>query len=741
MTSPTLAAQLPPLHFGFGRRVPLVMQSEAAECGLACLAMIAGYHGYRTDLLSLRQRFAISLKGATLKSLIDIAAALQLSARPLRLELEDLDKLQAPCILHWDLNHFVVLKQVLRNGSGILIHDPARGEVRVPTTEVSTRFTGVALELTPTPRFEKKEEKQRIRLREMLGSVSGLKRSLIQILLLALALEVFALVSPFLMQWVVDGAILSADRDLLTLLVLGFGLLMTIQTGIGLARSWVVMYMSTHLNLQWIANVFTHLLRLPLSYFEKRHLGDVVSRFGAVGAIQRTLTTSFVEAILDGLMAVATLGMMLIYSLTLSLVVFVSVALYALLRWAAYRPLRRASEEQIVLAAREQSLFLESIRGVQSIKLFNHEEERRARWLNAVADATNRGIATQKMTLGFGTAHTFVAGAENLLIVWLGAHLAMDNVFSVGMLFAFVSYKTSFTGRVYSLIDKWVELKMLSLQAERLADIVLSEPEAVANTPATDDDDRSKTGENFALGGRAEREVTDATLETRNLSFRYSDAEPWILRNLNLKILPGESVAVIGPSGCGKTTLVKLLLGLLKPTEGEVLVGGIPLERMGVRNYRAMLGAVMQEDQLLAGSIADNIGFFDLRMDREWLESCARLAAIHEEIEVMPMGYQTLIGDMGTALSGGQKQRLLLARALYKRPKLLFLDEATSHLDIFNEHRIVKALAELKLTRIVVAHRKETIDGAGRIIALAPQAGAYRIFAGTPGKEAATAPV
>jgi ATP-binding cassette, subfamily B, bacterial CvaB/MchF/RaxB len=412
--------------------------------------------------------------------------------------------------------------------------------------------------------------------------------------------------------------------------------------------------------------------------------------------------------------------MMLMYSLKLSIVVFLSVALYALLRWAGYRPFRRASEEQIVLSAREQSLFLESIRGVQSIKLFNQEEARRARWLNAVADATNRGIATQKMTLGFGTAHTFVGGVENLLIVWLGAHLVMDNVFSLGMLFAFISYKASFTGRVYSLIDKWVELEMLSLQGERLADIVLTEPETDTATDAfaTGNDNSSKFGENIALSGRAERKLTDITIEARNLSFRYSDAEPWILKNLNLRILPGESVAVVGPSGCGKTTLVKLLLGLLKPTEGEVLVGGIPLQRIGIRNYRALLGAVMQEDQLLAGSIADNIGFFDPQMDSEWLASCAKLAAIHAEIEAMPMGYLTLIGDMGTALSGGQKQRLLLARALYKRPQLLFLDEATSHLDVARENEINIAVKALKLTQVIVAHRPETIRAAGRVIEL-----------------------
>ncbi|MEO8186977.1 MAG: cysteine peptidase family C39 domain-containing protein, partial [Burkholderiaceae bacterium] len=400
------------LNFGFRVKVPLVLQTEAAECGLACLAMIAGYHGYRSDLASLRRRFSISLKGATLKQLIDITGQLELASRPLRLELNELAQLKMPCILHWDLNHFVVLKRV--TGQSIEILDPARGEVRVPMTLASKHFTGIALELTPTPAFEKKEEKQTIGLRAMMGRAVGLKKSLIQILVLALALEVFALVAPFFMQLVVDGAIVSADRDLLLVLALGFALLMLIQTVVGLGRSWVVLFMATHLSLQWNANVFTHLLRLPLHWFEKRHMGDVVSRFGAVGAIQKTLTTSFIEAILDGVMAIATLVMMLFYSVTLSVIVFVSLAIYALLRWAAYLPLRRATEEQIVLNAKASSVFMESVRGVASIKLFSHEDERRARWLNTVVDATNRGLATEKMMIGYRVAQALLSGTENV---------------------------------------------------------------------------------------------------------------------------------------------------------------------------------------------------------------------------------------------------------------------------------------------------------------------------------------
>ncbi len=494
------------LHFAFSRRTPLVLQTEAAECGLACVAMIAGYFGLRTDLPTLRRRFSFSLKGATLKLLIDIASQLQMASRPLRLELAELDQLKTPCVLHWDLNHFVVLTRADKRQIEIL--DPAHGERRLTLAEASPHFTGVALELTPTPQFERKTVRRTVGLRAMMGRVTGLGRSMTVIVLLALALEIFALVSPFFLQWVVDGAIVSADRDLLLLLALGFALLMLIQNATGLARSWVVLFTSTHLSLQWNAGVFTHLLRLPAAWFEKRHLGDVVSRFSSVAAIQKTLTTGFVEAILDGVMAAATLMIMLFYSAALSAIAGSALALYAILRWAAYGPLKRATEEQLVLNAKASSLFMESVRGIASIKLFDHENERRARWMNATVDATNRGLATEKMMIGYRVANGLLAGIENILIVYFGALLVMDNAFSVGMLFAFVAYKTTFSSRVSSLIDKLVELKMLRVQGDRLADIVLEPPEQRPDQESV------------------ERALPDAAIEVRNVSFRYGDAEP-----------------------------------------------------------------------------------------------------------------------------------------------------------------------------------------------------------------------
>ena len=684
------------VQFGGRRRLPIFLQTEAAECGLAALGMIACFHGHRIDLAGLRRRFTVSLKGATLAYLMQVAGRLHLAPRPLRLELEELGQLNAPCILHWDLNHFVVLKSA--DARGAVIHDPAFGLRRLANAEISKHFTGIALELSPTADFRAADERRRVHLRDLLGPVVGLKRALAQIFLLALALQAITVVTPFYMQWAVDGAVVSADRDLLTVLGLGFLLLAVIQVGISVLRSWVVLYLSTTLNLQWVANVFSHLLRLPVSYFEKRHLGDVVSRFGAVTTIQRTLTSSFVEALIDGVMAAATLAMMVVYSATLTAIAVAAVTFYGVLRWVFYGPLRRATEEHIVHTAKQQSHFLETVRGVQSIKLFGRQEERRSRWLNLVVDAVNQDLVTQKLGLGFRSANGLVFGVERIAIVWLGAVLILDSAFSVGMLFAFVAYKEQFSARVAGLIDKIIDLRMLGLQGERLADIVLTPPEQESPTLPVD--------------------AIEASLEARALSFRYSDTEPFVLLNCSFSVAPGESVAVVGPSGGGKTTLVKLMLGLLPPTDGKILAGGVDIQKLGIDRYRKLVGTVMQDDQLFAGSIADNVSFFDPSPDQGAIERFARLAAVHDDIAAMPMGYNTLIGDMGAALSGGQKQRILLARALYKEPRILFLDEATSALDVQKERAVNEAIRSLNLTRIIIAHRPETIASAERVIVL-----------------------
>jgi len=531
------------------------------------------------------------------------------------------------------------------------------------------------------------------------GPIRGLRRALVQVLALSLALQLFVVIAPFFVQWVVDQVLVSADRDLLIVLVLGFALALVLQVGISFLRGWVVVYLSSCLGLHWMGNVLAHLMRLPLEFFEKRNLGDITSRLSSVQVIQRTLTTSFIEAIIDGIMAAVTLTLMLVYSWKLALVTILAMGLYMAVRYVAYRPFWDSAEQQVVALGKQQTHLLESLRGMQSIKVAGRESQRRLIYSNLMLDTVNQEVRIARMNLGFFNGQQLIFGLERVAVIWIGATLALQNVFSVGMLIAYLAYKDQFAGRMAALIDKWVEFRMLRLHGERLADIVLTPPE-------------EQTAQPEALPPATTR------IEVENLSFRYGDGEPWVLKGCSFAIEAGESVAIIGASGCGKTTLVKLLLGLLPPTEGLVRVGGHDLHKIGPRNVRTLVGAVMQDDQLFAGSVADNISFFDPEMDQARIEQAARLAAVHDEIAAMPMGYHSLIGDMGSSLSGGQKQRVILARALYRHPKLLFLDEATSHLDVMKERLVNDAVKALELTKVIVAHRPETIASADRVLVM-----------------------
>ena len=686
------------LHLGWRRRLPLVLQSEAAECGLACLAMIAAHFGHPIEMTELRRRFGLSLQGITLRELISIAGELQLTSRPVRAELSEIAQLATPCILHWDLNHFVVLSKV--ESGHLLIHDPACGVRRLPISVVARHFTGVVLELSPAADFVRRPPPTPVKLRSFLSGLVGLKRTLAHLLILALALEVFAMVSPLFLQWVIDQALVTADRDLLMTLVIGFALLLLLQTAVSAMRGWMGIALAATLKVQARNNLFAHLVRLPTSFFEARYLGDVLSRFTSQDTLLQAITTELLETLLDGVMCGITLLIMFLFSPTLAMIVLGGAALYGLLRLATYMPLRQASMEAIVWAARRDSHFLETLRGISTVKLFNAQEDRRAHWLSLLVSGVNQELITQKLGLLFRTSNTLLFGALTILVVWLGARRVLDNAFSVGMLVAFLAYKDQFLGRLTQLVNKAVDLGVLRLHAERLSDIATTAAEAKVTT------------------GWTPLYRQPIAIEARNLSFRYGAGTPWVLQDVSFRIAPGEAVAIVGPSGCGKSTLLKLLAGFLEPGDGTVLVNGEPLSHAGLEHYRAALGVVMQEDQLFAGSIADNICFFAERPDRERIERCAKMAAVHEEIIKMPMGYATLIGDMGTVLSGGQKQRVMLARALHREPSLLILDEATSHLDIERERAVNAAISATSVTRIIIAHRPETIRSAARVIML-----------------------
>lgn len=678
-------------------RLPVVVQSEFAECGLCCLVMLANFHGNGISLAEFRLRDPVSMKGVSLLSLMRDAIALGLTPRALRLELEELVQLQAPCILHWDLNHFVVLKEVRRDA--VVIHDPARGSVVVPMAEAGRHFTGVALELEPSLHFERARRRRRLSLSAVLGQVTGLKRALLHVLALSLVIEGFVLVAPFYIQWVLDQVIVARDDSLLVLIGIGFGLLAIFRPVATALRAWNIIWIGANLNNQWESNLFRHLLHLPSTFFERRHVGDVVSRFTSVKSIQNVLSGQFVATILDGLMCVFTLVLMFLYSAKLAAWVLVAFAAYLILRAYFFAPLRRASEEKIAQAARQQSNMLEAIRGIRSLQLANQQASRLSGYGNALAETINRDVVVQRWQLGFELANGLLFGVFRVGVVWYAATLVMGGEMTAGMLVSFIAYADLFSTRGANFVNQFYEIRMLGMHAERIAEITTAQPEQ-------------------ALEGNVTGPAQGGALQVRGLRFRYGRNEPWVIDGLDLEIAEGECVAIVGASGNGKSTLAKIILGLLEPEEGEVRWGGTSIRKLGKARFRDIAAAVLQDDSLFAGSVATNIAFFAEDWKLEDVQAAARMAQIHEEITAMPMGYDTPIGDMGAALSGGQRQRVLLARALYRKPQLLILDEATSHLDSANERRVNEVVSTLNLTRIIIAHRQETIKTASRVIEL-----------------------
>ena len=684
------------LDFGGRRRLPNLLQTEAAECGLACLAMVASFHGFRTDLNTLRRRHPVSLKGVTLRGLMQIAGQMQLACRPLRFELESIGQLRIPAILHWDMNHFVVLRSV--GPKGIVVHDPALGVRRYAMEEASRHLTGVALELSPAEGFAARDERRRLPLRLFFHQMGGLSSPLAQVFVLSAILEVLVIAAPFYMQLTVDEVVARGDHDLMLALALGFGLLTAITVATVALRGHIALVLQNALHFQIGARLFHHLLRLPMTYFEKRHIGDVLSRFNSIEPIRSAIAEGMILAVIDGIMALATLAMIFIYGPSLAAVVLVALLLYLLLRLAMYHRFRELNEQSIQAEALESSNFIETARAMQTIKLFNREGDREGLWLNRHADTVNAQVRLGRAGIVFRTANMAIFGLENIITVYLAAQLVLANDMTIGMVFAFMAYKMHFVAKSTALVEKALEFRLLELHLERLADIALTGREPGHDRPT-----------------QGAMQIRGA-LELRGVSFRYAETERFVLQDVNLKVEAGQFVNVMGPSGGGKTTLMKIMLGLLEPTSGEILVDGIPLRAIGVRAYRDQVAAVMQDDQLLSGSIADNISFFDPQFDEERMMMCARMACVHDEIVAMPMGYNSLVGDMGSSLSGGQKQRVLLARALYKSPKILFLDEGTAHLDLESERAINERLRRLDITRISIAHRPQMMSGADAVL-------------------------
>lgn len=698
MNNELFATIIAKINFSMRKKTPVILQSEAAECGITCLAMVCGFYGLDIDLFNFRQRYGSASHGVSLLSLSKTAENAGLKCRALSLDLDEIRQLKLPCILHWGMNHYVVLTKVRK--SSFVINDPAMGKRIIGMQEMSNNFTGVALELWPDQNFQQEKAKSRLRLLDLMRNIVGLKSVLVKIFAFSVVVEAIGLLLPIGTQLVTDHVIMAHDQSLLSVICIGLVFFTLFRTFISMLRAWTSLKLNTLTNIQWKTTLFEHLTKLPLSFFEKRHLGDIQSRFSSLDTIRSTFTNSIVTGIIDSIMTIGLLIMLTLYGGWLVWVVVGFTLCYAIMRLATYRFYRRVSEEQVIKGARSSSHFMESLYGISTIKALNLRERRSQHWLNINIDACNAGIKQTRFDMMFGGINTFISSIDQVVVLWLGAIMVIDNSMTLGMFMAFNAYRGQFSQRASSLIDLLMQLRMLSLHNVRLSEIVFSEPEKELATR------------------RVFPENAGVRLEVKNLSYQYDPFSQPIFSNMNIVVEPGESVALIGPSGVGKTTLLKVMCGLLSPTTGDVLADQLDIQKIGLNNYRLGTACVLQEDRLFSGSISDNICGFEDNAESDFIIECARRCNIHDEIMKMPMGYETMVGELGLGISGGQKQRILIARALYRKPSILFMDEATSHLDLSNESAINQAISDLSITRIIVAHRPSTIASADRIIDL-----------------------
>jgi ATP-binding cassette, subfamily B, bacterial CvaB/MchF/RaxB len=527
------------------RKTPYIAQSEASECALACLAMVASYHGYQTDLIALRQRYGMSLKGATLKQVMQVAENIGFNTRPLRGEIEDLPHLSLPAILHWDLNHFVVLTKISGSLSGqrYHIHDPARGAVVMSRDEISRHFTGVALDLLKSESFKPKMEQRKLRIGQLWSSMSGFWQTMRQVILLSLVMQLVVLATPFFLQLSIDTVFPTFDHDLLWVLALGFGGLALINFMANWLRSLVLLTLSNSLSYQVIVNLFRHLVRLPLDYFEKRHVGDIISRFGSTQPISQLLSQGMIAGIIDGVMAILTLALMFVYSGILAGVAFTALVIYIIIRVAFLQSMKLSNLNVITAMATENTSFIETVRGIAAIKAFGQESNRQRIWQKTKADAINANIKLGRLTTAFDVTGQFVMAIEQVIFVYLAIKLALDAELSVGMIFAYQAYKQQFMGAGVRLVEQALNFNLIQVHLTRIADIALSKQEDEGKQPIIGELDWGKG------------------IELQNIHYRYGVGEPDVLRGVNLKIAEGEMIAFVGPSGGGKTTLMKIMMG------------------------------------------------------------------------------------------------------------------------------------------------------------------------------------
>lgn len=691
----------------------MIFQVEAAECSLACVAMVASYHGHHTSLADLRRIHPISLQGLSLRTLVQILSLMGMKARPLRCGVDSLQRVALPALLHWDTDHFVVLDRISRGR--FTIHDPARGILTLTPAELSNHFTGIAVEVEPSDGFKPAPRPQKLTLLKLLGNPRSLKAALTHIFLLSAIMELLALMQPLLFRSIVDAGPSAQDLHFTAKIVGVLLVAAVLYAATGFLRDYAVLDAGTSLNFYMAQRLFRHTIGLPLGFFEKRPIGHLIERYRITDEIERFLITSLPLGFIDGLMTLLSLGIIVYLSPALGGLCLLTVASFFALKAARYRSARAREEALIWAKGEENGHLIETLRTIFTTKAAALEQNRYTGWFNLHGRLIQAQKAFGIVDVGQRAGKQGIIGIHLALFVLIAVTQTRQDDRSLGTLLAAIVYNSHFISRSTLLVERFFEFRLLDVRLDRLEDLVFSEPEETATlASATAAVERLPP----AAAKRFVEPPLSGDISIEQVSFQYGQGEAPILDNLSCRIAPGELIAIVGDNGAGKTTLLKLLLGLYRPTKGRICYDGINLDDLPLAALRSRVGVVTQDDQLLTGSLAENIALFDPELDMERVINAARLACVHQDIERLPMRYNTRVGDLGSPLSEGQKQKLFIARALYREPRILLMDEGTANLDAASEMGILKSLAELPATKVLIAHRAATIGFADRVLLL-----------------------
>lgn len=692
---PGVATALRRLEGRRSKRVPFVQQLEVSDCGAACLAMTLAFHGKRITLDEARIATGVN-RGTDALSIMQGAETFGLRGRGVRLDLDSLHYLPTGSILHWGLNHFVVLDRIGRTSVDVV--DPAYGRRNLSLETFGKQFTGVALVFEPADHFEPTPPGKSKTWRYLVQLLA--QRSLIgRVLVTSLALRLFALALPVLTAMLIDRVIPRGDYHMLFVVGTGIGVVLAFHVLSTLIRAHLLIELRTRMDTRMTLGFLGHLLKLPYAYFTRRSSGDLMLRVQSNTQIRELLASSLLSTLLDGGLATLYLAILAILSPILAIVAASAGALQVLMLLLARRKYAELTARDLESQSRAQSYLVQMLVGIETLKLAGAEERALEHWANLYVDELNVALARSRLLAVLDTVTALLQLATPLVLLGVGTVLVIDGGLSLGTMLGASALATGFLSPLSDLVQSVMQLQMLGSYVDRIDDVFATQPEqhhdATVSPPK--------------LSGR---------IELHDVSFRYGPNDPLVVRNVSVTIAPGSTLAIVGRSGSGKSTLAALLLGLHRPTEGRIIYDGYDLAQLDHRMLRQRLGMVPQNPFIFSGSIRSNIALSDPTVSLERIKAASRRACIDDDIRKMPMGYETIVADGGSTLSGGQRQRIALARALLRDPAALLLDEATSSLDTTTERQIMASIADLSATRIIIAHRLSTVIDADQILVM-----------------------